>query len=487
MKKLKISYLLLIFLLINSQSSVLFYKVPESFKIYEKIQCLYFSNNSRNSESWSQILPIGREILIDSNNSIYVLGYNGSPSSINVSILKCSDSGAKLWMETWGGSEREYYYDAILDSANNIYLTGETNSYGSGFTDIFLLKYSSSGFLEWFSIWGSEDFESAYSIAIDSNNSIYVCGRITIQFDQHLCLLKYDTSGILQWYRIWDDKEVGNIISMEVDSTNSVYIYLETFNGENDNIFLLKYSNQGELLWSKGYGVSGYTEGLIMKIDSDDNIIISGRYSFYEDGTDELWIIKYNSSGIEQWKHSWNEAFCYDILIDRFDYFYIKDLNCRGRGSYLIKYNKSLEILTDMKLEINAYIYSIKVDYLQNIYIISEISIPNEDYFNDIYIAKYNFSGNFQWSLTWGTASNEFYLDFAIDSRNNIYLLCGQSKEKIFLVKNPLDNKKSLKLNPWNNPQVIFFVSLITVSCGLSLVVLLSILVPWLKSNKNRS
>jgi hypothetical protein len=55
-----------------------------------------------------------------------------------------------------------------VDSLDNIYLTGETGSFGAGGDDVVLVKYDSSGVQLWNRTWGGYSFESCNDILVDS-------------------------------------------------------------------------------------------------------------------------------------------------------------------------------------------------------------------------------------------------------------------------------------------------------------------------------
>ena len=98
------------------------------------------------------------------------------------------------------------------DSSGNIYVTGytyggldgNTNSYASR-TDIFLVKYNSSGTKQWTKQLGSSSFDEGQGVTTDSLDNIYITGITYENLDGNtksgngdIFLVKYDSSGIKQ-------------------------------------------------------------------------------------------------------------------------------------------------------------------------------------------------------------------------------------------------------------------------------------------------
>ena len=68
-----------------------------------------------------------------------------------------------------GGNESDIPYDMTIDKYNNIYITGESYSYSLDYrSDIFLLKYNSSGDLLRSTTWGTLERDYGRVIAFDS-------------------------------------------------------------------------------------------------------------------------------------------------------------------------------------------------------------------------------------------------------------------------------------------------------------------------------
>ena len=88
-----------------------------------------------------------------------------------------------LFNLTWGGSNSENQWGIALDSSNNVYITGETFSYGNGRGDIFLIKYNEFGIQQWITLWGYNDTERGNGVVIDSSDNIFVVGYTDIDHD----------------------------------------------------------------------------------------------------------------------------------------------------------------------------------------------------------------------------------------------------------------------------------------------------------------
>ena len=94
---------------------------------------------------------------MDSSDNIYVTGYttgglDGNTNSGNddLILVKYNSSGTKQWTKQLGTSSYDYGQGVTVDSSNNIYVVGETQggldgNTSSGGSDLFLVKYNSSG------------------------------------------------------------------------------------------------------------------------------------------------------------------------------------------------------------------------------------------------------------------------------------------------------------------------------------------------------
>ena len=99
----------------------------------------------------------GSGVTTDSSGNIYVTGYtlggldgNTNSGSYDMFLVKYNSSGTKQWTKQLGSSGCDGGIGVTTDSSGNIYVTGYTNggldgNTNSGYGDIFLVKYNSSG------------------------------------------------------------------------------------------------------------------------------------------------------------------------------------------------------------------------------------------------------------------------------------------------------------------------------------------------------
>ena len=70
--------------------------------------------------------------------------------SSDIFLVKYDSTGEKLWTNLLGTSSDDYGFGVTVDSSDNIYVTGYTaggldNNSNSGSLDIFLVKFNSDG------------------------------------------------------------------------------------------------------------------------------------------------------------------------------------------------------------------------------------------------------------------------------------------------------------------------------------------------------
>lgn len=272
--------------------------------VYDALVVLYSSSGLL---EWNVTMgegnDFGYDIALDSADNIVIAGYRFSfdTSSWDAFVVKCYPSGEQFWNRTWGGGNDDYGYGVALDSAGNIVIAGETNSFGTAGADTFIVNYSSTGILLWNTTWGGSGSDYGYDVTVDSTNHALITGY-TDSFSSTSGL--YDAfilhvSADPLWQTTWGGLTLDNGQSVAVDSANNIIItgYTDSFGAGNNDAFVVKYSSAGSLLWSKTWGGSGDDRGYGVAVDSANNIIIAGYTPSFGAGLYDAFVVKYSSSG----------------------------------------------------------------------------------------------------------------------------------------------------------------------------------------------
>lgn len=114
---------------------------------------------------------------IGGDGTVYLTGSSGECTTV-----KLTTNGVPVWVRTYGDTSDGYHYgNAIaLDSAGNVYVTGQSPSANTG-NDYATIKYSPSGQELWVQRHdgAAHGDDVATAIAVASDGSVYVTGWST--------------------------------------------------------------------------------------------------------------------------------------------------------------------------------------------------------------------------------------------------------------------------------------------------------------------
>ena len=341
----------------------------------------------------------GKDIVIDGDD-VYVVGkiFNSTKNAFDIITIKYDNLGNQIWNRTWGGNSDDYGYAIDIDSANNLYIVGQTRSYGNNSFNICLIKYNNSGNLLWNNTWGGHKNDAAFGVSVGNDNKVYVTGY-TESFDifGDSILLKYDTSGILEWNKFWGgiDTDVANDIAIDLLGNIFITGYTSSFGAETSDLFLAKFNNSGELKWNITWGDRFPDSGNSLKIDSNNSILIVGNTQNFGQGSADIVLLKLNSDGGYIWNRTWGG----------------------------IEYD---------------YGYSISLDSKENIFL-SGYSNSYDGIDKDACLIKFDPLGNLIWNKFWGKEFDDISYGIDIDSYDNVFIT-GESESSddnnhLFLLK----------------------------------------------------
>jgi hypothetical protein len=188
-------------------------------------------------------------------------------------VVKYYDNGTKHWTKQMGTLESEGAYGVANDSSGNFYLTGYTlggldGNTNSGSSDIFLVKYYDNGTKQWTKQLGTSSSESGNEVTVDSSGNVYVAGSTSGGLDgtnagnSDLFVVKYNSSGTKQWTKQLGTSSNDYAYGVATDSSGNVYVTGTTEGGldgnshaaaDSDNgtsstgtdVFLVKYDSNG--------------------------------------------------------------------------------------------------------------------------------------------------------------------------------------------------------------------------------------------------
>jgi len=245
----------------------------------------------------------------------------------SLTVISCSkkddSSSSSSAAGTYQLATNDYANGVATDSSGNVYVTGGTKggldgNTSAGNTDLFVVKYNSSGTKQWTKQLGSSGLDSANGITIDSSGNVYVAGVTYGGLDGNtsagytdLFVVKYNSSGTKQWTKQMGTASNDLARGVATDSSGNVYVTGDTYGGLDGNtsagyndLFVVKYNSSGTKQWTKQLGTSSDDCAYGVATDSSGNVYVTGYTNGGLDGTNaggyDLFVVKYNSSGTKQ-------------------------------------------------------------------------------------------------------------------------------------------------------------------------------------------
>ena len=222
-------------------------------------------------------------MVVDGSGNVYVVGSTGSSGAggNDLLIAKYNTSGSIQWQRTLGGTDTDGGYGIAVDGSGNLYVAGYTRSTGAGGADILIAKYNTSGSIQWQRTLGGTSEEFSNAIAVDGSGNVYVTGRTDSAgaggYD--LLIVKYNTSGSIQWQRTLGGTDTDAGDEIVVDGSGNVYVagYTNSTGAGTNDALIVKYNSSGTIQWQRTLGGTNNDVGSGgIAVDSLGNVYVNG-------------------------------------------------------------------------------------------------------------------------------------------------------------------------------------------------------------------
>ena len=255
----------------------------------------------------------GVSFMQQTNDGGYIVAGNtvsfGLASMNNIWVLKLNPVGSIIWQKAYGaaGFDVSSYIQQTND--DGYIVSGLTNSSGAGSNDYLLIKLDSLGSISWQKTYGGADSDQAASIQ-QTNDSGYIVSGLTNSFgvgNSDIWILKLNSNGSSMW-----QKTIGGVgsdwasyISQTRDNGYIVAGGTESFGSGNSDFWVLKLTPTGTIQWQKTYGNSGNESASYIQQTSDTGFIVTGSTGSFGAGKDDFWVLKLNTIGNIIWQKTY--------------------------------------------------------------------------------------------------------------------------------------------------------------------------------------
>lgn len=125
----------------------------------------------------------GTSVLETPDNGYIVIGYTLSfgASDLDVYLIKTDEDGDTIWTKTYGGKEYDGGLSVQMTSDGGYIIVGETESFGAGGKDIYLLKTDGNGNTLWTKTYGGTGDDVGTSVQVSSDDAYVITGWTTQQ------------------------------------------------------------------------------------------------------------------------------------------------------------------------------------------------------------------------------------------------------------------------------------------------------------------
>lgn len=267
--------------------------------------------------------------------------FDGKNVSYNISSLKNKTVVIDpniIWSTYYGGNAGEDIQNGEMnvDKQGKPLITGSTastqyiastgavqTSYGGGYHDAFVAKFTPAGKLSWATYYGGTDKDEGEAVVADGSNNVIAAGlttshaaisttgayQVNIGGGQDAFVVKFNSSGVRLWATYFGGSIQDEILDLDCDALGNIYYggytispdkiatpgaHQDTMNnsgGNNGDAFLGEFTPGGKIVWSS------YFSGPLQ--DRAHGIAVGPGGSLYLQGTAES-ETQFSTPGVNQ-------------------------------------------------------------------------------------------------------------------------------------------------------------------------------------------
>ena len=224
-------------------------------------------------------------------------------------LIKTDSQGEMQWNQNYGGVFGDRAHALVTTVDGGYAFAGRTNSYGVGNADVWLVKLDSDGNVEWNQTYGGPLDDHSWSLVVaDDGGYVLLCQTTSFgSGDSDVWVIKVDSLGEVEWNQTYGGNNFESVSSI-IRTNDGGYAFSAStlsFGAGSTDFWLVKLDSYGNVEWNQTYGRPGveFANSLVETVDG--GYAIAGSTSALVDGNADVWLVKVDSLGNMEWNKTY--------------------------------------------------------------------------------------------------------------------------------------------------------------------------------------
>lgn len=272
--------------------------------------------NSAGDTIWTRILggtgaDYAYNVIATHDSGFAIVGYSNSTGAggYDVLLIRLNSRGDTLFTRYYGGYNDDFGYAIVELPDEGFIIAGTTRSFGSGGSDIFLIRVNSWGDTLWTKTFGGRQDENGYSVILTRDNNLLVVGSTQSvgAGRDDVYILKVDLNGNRIWAKTvgGTQTDIGYAVVRASESGYAIAGYTESFGGTDRKGYVVRITETGDSVWARLYG--GPDDDIFQAVvpTGDGGFAAVGRTFNVSASNYDLYFVRLDRNGAVVWEKTY--------------------------------------------------------------------------------------------------------------------------------------------------------------------------------------
>jgi len=239
-----------------------------------------------------------------------------SPQLFYALLLKVDSSGNILWQKIFNLGDDTRFHSVQQTSDGGYIVAGQAwlGSQYTGSYDMYIVKTNSTGDIEWYRTFEYNDnFAPGADIALSVKqlpDNGFIIGGITQGAVWSSYLIRTDANGNPIWSKVYDTLTVTSCRDVIITSDNSFLLVGEKYSFDTDtDVLIMKVDSNGNLIWQKVYGGVNTDRANSVRQMPDGGFVITGQTGSFGAGQFDVYVLRTTNVGDIIWTKTFGGSF----------------------------------------------------------------------------------------------------------------------------------------------------------------------------------